>query len=129
MTAVTNIKIGSVISFGSADTPELFTVKGFVEEPFLGASPIGTKRFFISDSDFERIYGNTDELYFGKASDIGVNLTEDADFVTVKKELNDMCGLISSSFITLSKAETTYYTKIYQRSARKSFSSFLSCLL
>lgn len=129
MTAVTNIKIGSVISFDSADTPELFTVKGFVEEPFLGASPIGTKRFFISDSDFERIYGNTDELYFGKASDIGVNLTEDADFVTVKKELNDMCGLISSSFITLSKAETTYYTKIYSEVGSKILLVFLILLI
>ncbi len=129
MTADSDIKIGSVISFGPDDNPENFTVKGFVEEPFLGATTIGTKRLFISDSDFERIYGNTDELYFGKASDIGVNLTEDADYVTVKKELNDMCGLISSSFFSISKAETTYYTKIYSEAGSKILLAFLILLV
>ncbi len=129
MTADSDIEIGSVISFGSEDNPETFTVKGFVEEPFVGASPIGTKRLFISDSDFERIYENTDDLYFGKASDIGINLTEDADYITVKKEINDMCGIISNSIISISKAETIRYTKIYSDSGSKILFAFLILLV
>ena len=107
--AALNIEIGSDISFGSEDNPENFTVKGFVEEPFVGAAPIGIKRLFISDSDFERIYENADDLYIAKAADIGVNLTDDDDYITIKEEINDMCGLISSSFISISKTETIRY--------------------
>lgn len=127
--AASNIEIGSVISFGSEDNPENFTVKGFVEEPFVGAAPIGIKRLFISDSDFERIYENADDLYIAKAADIGVNLTEDADYITIKEEINDMCGLISSSIISISKAETIQYTKIYSEFGSKILLAFLILLI
>lgn len=127
--AASNIEIGSVISFGSEDNPENFTVKGFVEEPFVGAAPIGIKRLFISDSDFERIYENADDLYIAKAADIGVNLTEDADYITIKEEINDMCGLISSSFISISKTETIQYTKIYSEFGSKVLLAFLILLI
>lgn len=127
--AASNIEIGSVISFGSEDNPENFTVKGFVEEPFVGAAPIGIKRLFISDSDFERIYENADDLYIAKAADIGVNLTEDSDYKTIKEEINDMCGLISSSFISFSKTETIRYTKIYSEFGSKILLAFLILLI
>ena len=127
--AASNIEIGSVISFGSEDNPENFTVKGFVEEPFVGAAPIGIKRLFISDSDFERIYENADDLYIGKAADIGVNLTEDADYITIKEEINDMCGLISNSIISMSKTETIRYTKIYSEFGSKILLAFLILLI
>ena len=35
------------------DTTSSFTVKGFVQEPFLGSSNIGIKNVFISDEDFD----------------------------------------------------------------------------
>ncbi|MBR5512834.1 MAG: ABC transporter permease [Ruminococcus sp.] len=127
--AASNIEIGSVISFGSEDNPENFTVKGFVEEPFVGAAPIGIKRLFISDSDFERIYENADDLYIGKAADIGVNLTEDSDYITIKEEINDMCGLISNSIISISKTETIQYTKIYSEFGSKILLAFLILLI
>ncbi len=127
--AASNIEIGSVISFGSEDNPENFTVKGFVEEAFVGSASIGIKRLFISDSDFERIYENADDLYIAKAADIGVNLTEDADYITVKEEINDMCGLISSSIISISKAETIQYTKIYSEFGSKILLAFLTLLI
>lgn len=119
LTSTYSVKIGSVISFGSEEKREEFVVKGFVEEPFLGAAPIGTKRFFISESDFERIYNGIEEGSFGKILDIGINLSEDADFVTVKRELNNMCGLVDNSIISLSRAETEGYTKIYSDIASK----------
>lgn len=128
--AASNIEIGSVISFGSEDNPENFTVKGFVEEPFVGgAAPIGIKRLFISDSDFERIYENADDLYIAKATDIGVNLTDDDDYITIKEEINDMCGLISSSFISISKTETIRYTKIFSKFGSKILIAFLTLLI
>lgn len=127
--AASDIEIGSVISFGSEDNPENFTVKGFVEEPFVGAAPIGIKRLFISDSDFERIYENADDLYIAKAADIGVNLTDDDDYITIKEEINDMCGLISSSFISISKTETIRYTKIYSEFGSKILLAFLILLI
>ena len=127
--AASNIEIGSVISFGSEDNPENFTVKGFVEEAFVGSASIGIKRLFISDSDFERIYENADDLYIAKAADIGVNLTDDADYITIKEEINDMCGLISSSFISISKTETIQYTKIYSEFGSKILLAFLILLI
>lgn len=129
MTAVSDIEIGSVITLGSEEEPESFTVKGFVEEPLVGASVIGTKRLFINDSDFERLYANTDDIYFGKATDIGVNLAEGADYTTIKKEINDMCGLIDGSIISISRAETESYTKMYSEIGSKILLAFLVLLI
>lgn len=129
MTAVSNIRIGSVMTFGSDEAPVSFTVKGFIEEPSLGASVIGTKRFFISDSDFEKIYNSTDDLYFGKVVDFGISLTENADYTAVKKEINDSCGLIDNAMLSISKAETMQYTKMYSEIGSKILIAFLILLI
>lgn len=119
LTSTYSVKIGSKISFGKDKNKQEFVVKGFIEEPFLGAAPIGTKRVFISDYDFDRICDGIKPDSLGKILDIGINITEDADFVTVKRELNEMCGLVDNSIISLSKAETEGYTKIYSDIATK----------
>lgn len=129
MTAVADIEIGSVLAIGSDDNVQEFTVRGFIEEPLFGASVIGTKRLFISDSDFEKMYGITDNMYFAGAVDIGINLTENADYTTVKKEINDKCGLIDNGFISISKAETDTYTKMYSDIGSKILLAFLVLLV
>ena len=119
LTSICSAKIGSVISFGNDEQEQKFIVKGFIEEPFLGAAPIGTKRVFISDSDFERIYNSVENENFGRIFDIGITLAEGADSDSVKKELNDMYGIIDNSVISLSRAQTDGYTKIYSDIASK----------
>ena len=61
MKTVYGCDIGSEIMINTKNGEEKFTVKGFVEDPFLGSMSIGIKQFFISENDFERMYSeNTD---------------------------------------------------------------------
>ena len=44
------------INFYGGVGEKTFTIKGFVQEPFLGSSNIGWKMIFISEEDFDEIY-------------------------------------------------------------------------
>ena len=115
-----DIEEGTEVSldFLSADSSELddmntykFKVKGFIADPDFGASAIGTKRFFVSDTDFEKMYGETrDENIIVEAA---INLCNGADYIQVKKDLDDSCGLAEKSKFVISSEEQKGYTKIY----------------
>ncbi len=124
-----NIKIGSEMVFGNDETQYKFKVKGFVEEPNFGASPIGTKRYFISDEDFREIYENTDENTFARIIDTGINMREGADYFAVKKALDDSCGISEKTCLILSSEETIGYTKIYSNTGSSILVVFLILLI
>lgn len=107
------VEIGSEMVFGNDDTQYSFKVKGFIEEPGFGAAVMGTKRYFISESDFEKIYAVADQQVFFTVLDAGINLRDGADYFTVKKALDDSCGISEKSNLTISSEETSSYTKLY----------------
>ena len=109
------IEIGSEMIFGSEANQYSFKVRGFIAEPDFGAAPIGTKRYFISEGDFRKIYENADEKTFFTVIDAGINMREGADYFKVKKALDDSCGISEKSRLILSTEETIGYTKIYSR--------------
>lgn len=129
MSTINGAKIGSVLVFGEGDNREEFVVKGFVEECSYGSAFCGFRRVFISDSEFERLYDNADMMYSAPALDFSINLKEGADYAEVKKELNDMCGLVDKSHLSFSMEEMDYYTMLYSETGSKILYAFLILLL
>lgn len=113
-----DIKIGSEMSVDipSADDPLIkntytFKVKGFVADPNFGAAIIGTKRYFVSEMDFKKMYENTGQWF--ACVEAGISLRDGADYAQVKKALDDSCGLAEKSSLVISDEETESYTKLY----------------
>lgn len=123
------VKIGSEMVFGDEDTQYKFKVKGFIEESNFGSAVIGTKRYFVSDNDFENIYENADGKYFAKIIDAGIELCDGADYFVVKKALDDSCGISDKSALIISSDETTAYTKLYSDTGSNILLVFLILLI
>ena len=123
------VKIGSEMVFGDEETQYKFKVKGFIEESNFGSAVIGTKRYFVSDNDFENIYENADGKYFAKIIDAGIELCEGADYFAVKKALDDSCGISDKSALIISSDETTAYTKLYSDTGSNILLVFLILLI
>lgn len=123
------VKIGSEMVFGDEETQYKFKVKGFIEESNFGSAVIGTKRYFVSDKDFEKIHENADGKYFAKIIDAGIDLCEGADYFAVKKALDDSCGISDKSALIISSAETTSYTKLYSDTGSNILLVFLILLI
>lgn len=123
------VKIGSEMVFGDEETQYKFKVKGFIEESNFGSAVIGTKRYFVSDKDFEKIHENADGKYFAKIIDAGINLREGADYFAVKKALDDSCGISDKSALIISSDETTAYTKLYSDTGSNILLVFLILLI
>lgn len=123
------VKIGSEMVFGDEETQYKFKVKGFIEESNFGSAVIGTKRYFVSDKDFEKIHENADGKYFAKIIDAGIDLCEGADYFAVKKALDDSCGISDKSALIISSDETTAYTKLYSDTGSNILLVFLILLI
>ena len=127
MKTVYGCEIGSEITLNTKSGKENFTVKGFVEDPFLGSMSIGIKQFFISDSDFERLYSeNTDDenaavsllipcriIHIFQKESSSLSVTE------YKKELNRECGIVDRSFFTQSRESSDELTTIFTDTGTK----------
>lgn len=124
-----DVKIGSEVVFGKDENMHTFTIKGFIAEPNFGAALIGTKRFFISENDFNALYENADEQAFLTVYDTGINLIGGADYFKVKKALDDSCGITQKSSVILSAEETTAYTKLYSETGSNILVVFIILLV
>ena len=56
-----NCNKGDFVEVKDNDTVYKFKIKGFIEEPFLGAALIGIKQFFISQNDFDKLCYDIDK--------------------------------------------------------------------
>ncbi|MGN0686871.1 MAG: FtsX-like permease family protein [Oscillospiraceae bacterium] len=124
-----DVKIGSEIVFGNDEIQYKFKVKGFVAEPNFGAAAIGTKRFFISGNDFQKMYADADETVFMTFVDTSINIREGADYFAVKKALDDSCGISEKSSLIISAEETISYTELYSNTGSDILLVFLILLV
>ncbi|MCI5583889.1 MAG: hypothetical protein MR357_09255, partial [Anaeroplasma sp.] len=124
-----DVKLGSEVVFGKDENKRAFTIKGFIAEPNFGAAAIGTKRFFISENDFNELYENADEQLFATIYDTGINLRSSADYFAVKKALDDSCGITQKSGAILSAEETSAYTKLYSETGSNILVVFIILLV
>lgn len=127
MKTVYGSEIGSEITLNTKSGKENFTVKGFVEDPFLGSMSIGIKQLFISDRDFDRLYSeNADDenaavnllmpcriIHIFQKESSGLSVTE------YKKELNRECLIVDRSLFTQSRESSDEITTIFTDTGTK----------
>ncbi|MGN0691684.1 MAG: FtsX-like permease family protein [Oscillospiraceae bacterium] len=137
MKTVYGCNIGSDITINTKNGEEKFTVKGFVEDPFLGSMSIGIKQLFISESDFDRLYSeNIDDenaavnliipcriIHIFKSEESPLSVTE------FKKELNRECLIVDKSAFTQSKESSDEITTIFTDTGTKMLCVFVVLLI
>lgn len=118
-----NVDIGTDISFKISSKIEPgteasdnfitynFKIKGFIADPNFGAAIIGTKRYFLSEADYEKMYADARESW--RNIETSVYFRNGADYLEIKKELNKSCNLTEISNLVISDEETESYTKLY----------------
>lgn len=97
-------------------------IKGFIEEPFIGASNMGLKQFYLHKKDFNDLYNiklsDEESIENKKDTDIvgcflvSVFSKEDSKLssVLLKKELNKESKIVDLSTVSLSKEQSKNYT-------------------
>jgi len=96
-----------------------FIVKGFVDEPMVGASNMGWKMQFISDEDFNEYYvqgrrkNSADENATGYI--VNVYKADDCDLSSSKfaHELSVGSSIVAGSWGSITEEESRHYTNIY----------------
>lgn len=103
-------KIGDKVQIHTEEAYETFTIKGFVEEPLLGAYVIGIKQVFIAESDYERLTSKMGIIHL-----LHVFMKEDSQLTVneLKRELNEQTGIIDNSYFTLNQADSINYTNMF----------------
>lgn len=111
---------GSLITVKTKGIEKTFTIKGFIEEPFIGAYFIGIKSLFITDSDFMELLS-----YADRETDAVLQLLEyrmfhlfesentDLSIPQFKRQLNNDTGLLDYSYATLSRDDSMHYTMVF----------------
>ncbi|WP_310603591.1 ABC transporter permease [Anaerosporobacter sp.] len=113
-------KIGDNITIATKNGDEKYRIKGFMEEPFNGASLMGIKQVCISADDFDRMYDQlADEMTDAQPLIIKYYLVHvyrnsestlsDAKF---KKDVNETSKILDNSFVTLSLSDSIHYTEM-----------------
>ena len=111
--------VGDRISCKTLSGEHDFTIKGFVEEPMLGASNIGWKVQFISDEDFDEYYAagklKNDDEHSGTGCLVGVYKSADSDMTSSEfaHALSVENNLIASAWGSITEDESRHYTNIY----------------
>ena len=113
--------IGSEFVISTKNGNKKFVIKGFVEEPVIGAYFIGIKQLFISEEDYKTLSATSldneedPEPKLLSYHIIHVFQSDDCDMTIVnfRKEVNRVSSLIDNSFAALSIEDSMKYTKIF----------------
>ncbi|MCR4716148.1 MAG: ABC transporter permease [Lachnospiraceae bacterium] len=97
------------------------TIKGFVQDPYMGASLIGIKTVFISDEEFEELYSLTtsniksEEDIWGAGDLVYIYPSDKADNSSDKflRDLNLETKFNDMSFIAMTRDSAEHYTGIF----------------
>lgn len=137
MKALYSCEIGDklTLTYNVNQEIETFIIKGFVEEPFVGAYFIGVKNVFISDEDFTRLTNLTSDVEVTVESTIfpynivNIYQAEDSNLSIseYQKLLNDKSSLITTS-LTLSKEQSMEYTLMFTQIFSKILLAFIILL-
>lgn len=118
LSVLSDCKIGSEFKFKTNGGEKTLTVKGFFQDPVFGAAVIGTKYILINGEQFEELWEenicaeNNAVQFLSCGGTVSVYGTGSLSVTELKKELNEKCGLISDSFLSISKSDTVEFTNI-----------------
>lgn len=110
-------KIELITNYGS----HYLTIKGFVEEPFMGAYMIGYKIYFLSSADYEMLKKEktdpTDckQKLLISGQQVHIFQKEDSTLTDTAftRSVNKSCGIIDQSFLSISKETAAGYTTAF----------------
>ena len=112
--------IGDTVRVGFEDGEHQFKIKGFVQEPVIGAMMIGWKQVFISDEDFDSLkqqlspYETDTRTSYLKIVNI-YKADKDLNDAKFGRQLNLETGIISKSSGSLTLAQSENYTGLFLR--------------
>lgn len=130
-------KTGDKAYLGSGDTQEVFTIKGFIEEPFIGAEMIGIKQAFMNSEDFERIHESrcTEEKVTDDNAIVGysfIHVFQKADsklnIGEFKKAVNESSELVSYSLLSFTSRQSISFSLMFTQIAGGILMAFLVLL-
>jgi len=116
-----NCNLGDIIEVSN----KKIKIKGFIEEPFIGATTMGIKQFFINEKDFNDLYKirfiDEESIENKKETDVvgyflvSVFQKEDSKLssVLLQKEINKESKIVNLSLISLSKEQSKNYTGMF----------------
>lgn len=114
-----NCKKGDSLQIKSANGEKAFTIKGFMQEPYLGASVIGIKQVFICEQDYKRlsemtVNGEQKEEWMFLYHMIHINQSKDSTLSLSEfiKNVNENTNLVQYS-ISLTREAAIEYTLMY----------------
>ena len=128
-------EVGDTMTLTTISGDYSFTIKGVVVEPMCGASVMGWKQVFISDSDFEKMHAEAAEVeteeQHALVSFLGIYKAEgcelsDAQF---RRQLNKDTGIIDYVFGTLTKEDSMHYTSLFSEIVLSCMMVFIVILL
>lgn len=131
-----NCNIGDIIEISN----KKIKIKGFIEEPFIGATTMGIKQFFINEKDFNDLYKirliDEESIENKKETDVvgyflvSVFQKEDSKLssVLLQKEINKESKIVNLSLISLSKEQSKNYTEMFSNNITSLLFTFVILL-
>lgn len=112
-----NCNKGDLVTIKDNNKEYNFKIKGFIEEPFLGAALIGTKQLFITQNDFDKICDDVDKnenstIYKYNTTNI---YQSDKSTLTYKKFESKVNDIFISSTLTLGLSLSKNYTMMFNQ--------------
>ncbi|MEO3944369.1 FtsX-like permease family protein [Gorillibacterium sp. CAU 1737] len=117
-----NCKVGSSLVVKTNAGENVFRIKGFIQEPFVGAYFIGIKSLFITEDDYSELKARVDSETEAVQLLLDYRLLHifqaDSSELTVpqfKKQLHAETGFLDYSFATLLKEDSIRYSQIFTK--------------
>lgn len=112
-----------------------FTVKGILLDPYVGASVIGWKRYYISDEDYQEIEAKITEAETKEQHRLGTYIevykSDDCQLTSAKfrRQLNIDTGVIDMGMGSLTKDMSIHYTTLFPQIISSILMVFIMLLL
>ncbi|MDO5291824.1 MAG: FtsX-like permease family protein [bacterium] len=127
--------VGDTVSLQNGDNKENFTVKGFFEEPYMGAQTIGLKLALMNEADFNRLYKEInpelkDKNNISKGIMLGVFKTNECKLSNseFKKLINSQSAIVDYGIVSLSKDQCQSFTLMFNNILSGIMYAFLALL-
>lgn len=115
--SILKCKVGDSIDMVCIDGSHEFRIKGFVQEPTIGAADIGWKQIFISNDDFKQILESCSSLKKEETNIADVTMvmiyqSEDCTLSNAKfqRQLNLETKIITNAIGAMTKSQTIQYS-------------------
>lgn len=115
-----NCKVGDTFVMPNGTNDETFTIKAFIEEPYLGSQTIGIKLAVMNKEDFSRLQKgidieSKDDSYVKSLSFVCISKNKDTQVTNseFKKEINQASAIVDYGMITMFRSQCHYYTLIF----------------